>query len=588
MRKAIGYIRVSTDRQDFERQRNEIVEYAKKNDFLITKFFEDKQSGSDYDDRKGFQELLLYLDENPQIKIIIFDEISRMGRDTALQVATYKALSKKGVRVYTRGKGEFGTNKEDGLLFTVLSAISDYEKQTIIDRTSSGRRKVVKDGFTQTSQAPYGYNLVLTKKKNDRVIKRQTIEINQEEADVVKDIFKIVENGGSSYEVLRYLNSQNIRSPRGKKWCKSTVLNILHNTTYYGEWLFGKYVKNGKTKYSMSKRPKKDLLLVQVPAIITKEQFDKVQKNLKLRRFEFNPKNLKKVFLLQGLFKCQCGHSLQCISENKAGFRIYRCPERNIKGVSKKTCPISSIKADFIERILLQEIKAKIEDTSFLKEAKLKKLDNLTKPIKDLEKRKLLIEKQYISDNEKLKKYYEKSISLLESNPEKAFVFENLADELMESIRKNKTLLIDLDEKIRKKTSENIDFDLFKDIKKALKYIKKKDLEEFKFDNKKLDFVRSYIKNINIKILKKDTNKIRKEILSLKKGIFSKKNKSIRDLYFTVANKNNDIKKGALVVFELKIEFVNNYTMKIKLPYFHKNPDITRSYLKEESVEIIN
>jgi len=56
----------------------------------------------------------------------------------------YKQLSHKGIRIYTRGKGEFGKNKEDNLLFTVLSAIAEYEKQTIVDRTSSGRRRVVR------------------------------------------------------------------------------------------------------------------------------------------------------------------------------------------------------------------------------------------------------------------------------------------------------------------------------------------------------------------------------------------------------------------------------------------------------------
>ena len=128
MEQALGYIRVSTDKQDYERQRDEIMLYAKKMDFAVAKIFEDKQSGSDYDDRVGFQDLLIYLDENPHIKIIIFDEISRMGRDTAMQVTTYKELTRKGVRVFTRGKGEFGSNKEDNLLFTVLSAIADYEK----------------------------------------------------------------------------------------------------------------------------------------------------------------------------------------------------------------------------------------------------------------------------------------------------------------------------------------------------------------------------------------------------------------------------------------------------------------------------
>jgi len=55
MTKSVGYIRVSTDKQDFERQRDEITEYAKRNDFEIVRFFEDKHTGSDYKDRKVFR-----------------------------------------------------------------------------------------------------------------------------------------------------------------------------------------------------------------------------------------------------------------------------------------------------------------------------------------------------------------------------------------------------------------------------------------------------------------------------------------------------------------------------------------------------
>ena len=69
MTKSVGYIRVSTDKQDFERQRDEITDYAQRNDFHITKFFEDKHTGSDYKDRKGFQELLQYLEDHPDIQL---------------------------------------------------------------------------------------------------------------------------------------------------------------------------------------------------------------------------------------------------------------------------------------------------------------------------------------------------------------------------------------------------------------------------------------------------------------------------------------------------------------------------------------
>lgn len=294
MIKSVGYIRVSTDKQDFERQRDEITQYAAKNGFVITQFFEDKQSGSDYESRNGFQRLLQYLEEHGDVKVIIFDEISRMGRDTAEQVITYKKMAQKGIRIYTRGKGEFGKNKEDTLLFTVLSAIAEYEKQTIVDRTSSGRRRVVREGATQISIKPYGYNLLFTEKKDRVVLKRQFVEVNPGEAEVVRQIFRIVDDGGTTADVIRHLKKHRIRAPKGNDiWRGSTILRILHNPMYCGKWQFGKFYKNHRSKYSLSKRAAADLMVVKIPPIVPQELFDRVQVKIEALRQKFNPKNLK-------------------------------------------------------------------------------------------------------------------------------------------------------------------------------------------------------------------------------------------------------------------------------------------------------
>ncbi|MFZ1720558.1 MAG: recombinase family protein [Candidatus Moraniibacteriota bacterium] len=584
MENAVGYIRVSSEKQDYERQRDEIIQYAAKNNFTVVKFFEDKHSGSDYDERRGFQELLTFLDENSHIKIVIFDEISRMGRDTAMQVTTYKALSKKGIRIFTRGKGEFGSNKEDNLLFTVLSAIADYEKQTIIDRTSSGRRKVVRDGFTQISRRPYGYNLVLTVKQNRQVIKRQSIEVNKEEAEVVKRMFEIVAKNGTSFDALKYLSNSKVKPPKGKKWGKSTVLRILHNTTYYGEWRFGKYVKNHKTRYSLVKRKEEDLTIVNVPAIISKTLFDVVQEKLSKNKTSFNPRNSKSTFLLQGMLRCACGKLMQCYTEARTKERIYRCPQRNIAGVSEKTCQIHSFKADFIERIFLQEVKERIGDKEFLKEEKLKKLTTLKEPLNRLEKELDSTKESYESDIINLKQYYEKSVILQSSDPDKARIFEGLADNLLEKTKGHKETIGKLGEEIKKLKEKSIDYSSFKDLKKALAYITQKDIEEYDesaFD-KKVKLARTYLKEVGVRFLDEETEKLQRGVLELRsRGVYKKGNEGYRKLYFSVVNKEHTLRRSAAIVVGFEVNFVNNYQLLVKFPYLHDQPELLQNYAKE-------
>ncbi len=592
MIKAIGYIRVSTDQQDFERQRQEIVEYAKRNNFLVLKIFEDKHTGSEYEERAGFQDLLTYLSDFPEVKVVIFDEVSRMGRDTAHQVITYKQLSKRGIRIYTRGKGEFGNNKEDSLLFTVLSAIADYEKQTIIDRTSSGRRKVVKDGFTQTSQSPYGYDLILTQKKDRQVNKRQSIEIRQHEAPHVKEMFRIIDEGGTVYDIIKYFKSHAIRPRKGGlSWGKSSILRILHSTTYYGEWKFGKMVKNGKTKYSLSKRKSEDLITVKVPEIISKELFDRVQTKLYARKHELNPKNQKHIYLLKGITHCNCNHAISCYFEERTKTRIYRCPQRNVNGVIDKTCQIKSINADYIEKLLLIELRKKMSDSKFFEQVRKEELKNNQKPILSTEENIKTLERKIIQNDSLLKSYFEKSMSLVAENAEKAQIFEKMADDLLIVNKNHRVELDKLKSNYESQKKTVIDFDQLKTVRKALLAMSEQEIHDFNDNDQegKVQFVRKYIKEVKLMYRPVETVRLRSVIAKTRnEGIYKAENKHLKELYLTVFNKNHEIRaKSAIQVLSMDVSFVNNYTLPIEFIYFHEKPDLAVSYIADDKSLIL-
>jgi DNA invertase Pin-like site-specific DNA recombinase len=585
MIKSVGYIRVSTDKQDFERQRDEITQYAAKNDFVISQFFEDKQSGSDYKDRKGFQELLQYLEDHPDMQVIIFDEISRMGRDTAEQVIAYKQLSHKGIRIYTRGKGEFGKNKEDTLLFTVLSAIAEYEKQTIVDRTSSGRRRVVREGATQISIKPYGYNLLLTERKDRIVFKRQFVELNPEEAEVVRQIFRIVDDGGSVSDVIRHLKKHGIRTPEGNEiWGSSTVLRILHNSMYYGKWQFGKFYKNRKTKYSLSKRSASDLIIVDVPPIIPQDMFDRAQTKIKASREKFNPKNLKDTYLLKGIGICACGRMLQCYRETKSQKRIYRCPERNIEGIAQKTCPVNSLHADFVENILLTELKKNVENPDFFQEIKLQELQ-ARQSNADLFQTKISRLTQEIEEgNSLVKAYYEKAAKAELQNAGKSDILENLADSKLQEVEEKRQELKKLQDGLKKDENNALDLNVLENIQAALKDIGKQEVLAVSYSDqsRRLEFFRKYVNEVRVTILEQDTAALRETLGKLRQQkLFARGNVAIKELYRTCFTREHTLKTRAINVINCKVEFTGNLTVNIKFPYFHDKPEMAVSYVVE-------
>lgn len=590
MTKSVGYIRVSTDKQDFERQRDEITDYAQRNDFLITKFFEDKHTGSDYKDRKGFQELLQYLDDHPDIQVIIFDEISRMGRDTAEQVIAYKQLSRKGIRIYTRGKGEFGKNKEDTLLFTVLSAIAEYEKQTIVDRTSSGRRRVVREGATQISIKPYGYNLLLTERKDRVVFKRQFVEINENEAKVVREMFRILDEGGTTSDIIRYTRSNHTQSPQGNDlWGKSTVLRILHNPMYYGKWQFGKFYKNQKTRYSLSRRKESELIVVDVPPIISQELFARVQTKLRNVKERFNPKNLKDVYLLKSIGICECGRALQCYRDSKSQFRLYRCPERNIEGVSAKTCPIHSLRADFVEKILISELKSKVGNPEFFKDLKLQEILTKQNRAVALKTRIDGLLKEIEEGRNLAKAFYDKSAKCEMGNAEKSKIFETLADTKLQEIEAKTQEVKNLQTEIGKIQENAVDMGMLEDIKTALQRISVQHVDKIKHSNREgqQKFFKKYVKEVRVTVLEEETAALRETLGKLRQQkLFARGNKVIKELYRTCFTREHTLKSRAIQVVNCQVEFSGNLTVSIKFPYFHDKPELAVSYVVEGKIVV--
>jgi len=187
-----------------------------------------------------------------------------------------------------------------------------------------------------------------------------------------------------------------------------------------------------------------------------------------------------------------------------------------------------------------------------------------------------------------LKKYYEKSIAM--DNPDKAKAFEDLADEAVKKLVAKRQELASLEAQLETEKAKEIDYDVFKDLQKGLAHITKQEIEKFTGpQEKKLDFIRTYIRKVKVAVLADETDVLRQSILRLRdKGIYRQENKALRELYFTVANKEHALRgKTAIQMIALSVEFVNNFVLPISFPYFHERPDMAITYLNKQKTKII-
>ena len=313
--KGVIYSRVSTDDQEYARQTEDLVKYASANGItLICDPLEEKESGFN-DDRPKFNELLKFTKED--VDIILVWELTRLSRKSIKLQETVRNFMDKGIRIFAY-KDNFSTHNPDGsesemakMVLAMVATMAESEAKTLKERTMAGRfHKIVAEGHSYTTKKLLGYDIVDGK-----------LVINEEEAEIVRQMFNLCIEGYSATRIARTLKVQD----KVKVWGSSSVQVYLHNPTYKGERVYTS--KSGRTA------------TIKTPAIVSEEVWDKAQECIDARaisRVKGTVRNPSKS-LLRGILVCPaCGRKFtksfdtyKCVSN--ANIAYDRCGSTTIK-----------------------------------------------------------------------------------------------------------------------------------------------------------------------------------------------------------------------------------------------------------------
>ena len=149
MEKVALLVRVSTDKQDYQRQIVELTQYCSKVGWEVAETFANKVSGAKKnEDREEIQSLIEYVKTN-EIRRVVCLEISRLGRNTLEALKIIQTLNENGVSLYVKNYN-LETLTEDGkvnpiasLICTILLEIASMERLTIKERMESGRKQYI-------------------------------------------------------------------------------------------------------------------------------------------------------------------------------------------------------------------------------------------------------------------------------------------------------------------------------------------------------------------------------------------------------------------------------------------------------------
>jgi DNA invertase Pin-like site-specific DNA recombinase len=135
-RKVIGYIRVSTEKQDLDKQRHLLLEYAHEKQLHITEFVEIEMSSRKSNNARRINELLEKLQKGD---LLLVAELSRLGREMLQVLNIINDLSDKGVEIAFIRQPELSTSGEYGkLLLAIYSYFAETERTFISMRVKQG------------------------------------------------------------------------------------------------------------------------------------------------------------------------------------------------------------------------------------------------------------------------------------------------------------------------------------------------------------------------------------------------------------------------------------------------------------------
>ena len=180
MDKVVLLVRVSTDKQEYQRQINELTEYCNKVDWEIVKVFSNKISGvTKIEDREEIQSLIQYVKEN-KIDRVVCLEISRVGRNTLEALKIIQFLNENKVSLYVKNynletlDNNGNVNPITSLICTILLEISQMERLTIKERMESVRKQYIercrKDGIKMGRPSTYRKSVEVYKEQYQKEI----------------------------------------------------------------------------------------------------------------------------------------------------------------------------------------------------------------------------------------------------------------------------------------------------------------------------------------------------------------------------------------------------------------------------------
>ena len=350
MKRVIGYIRVSTDNQDLERQRVLIRKYCENKGYSLLRIEEDYAISGTVSNRNGLNSILNIT--NSVVDMVVVSELSRLSRqddifETLTQIHTIirnvdLVILDEPDKVYEAGKTII---LSDFLMLAIKAYGAADERKKIVSRMTTGKDSKVQAFplMLTDSNIPTGFKAV----PNPNYIKGATPKMllveDEERMQLVRDIFNYVANGLSLGKTAEKLNMLGYRTARNKPFYEQSIRTIINDSIYNGV----RYWKGMKLELPVKFISNEIWNLAHKKVQENKNYSGEAQKH-------YNP--------LKGIIKCPCGQT--SMYGRTSSCITYRCLDRIKMGI-KSPCTNVGIKAETLIYAVWKDVRLRTLDETY-------------------------------------------------------------------------------------------------------------------------------------------------------------------------------------------------------------------------------
>ncbi len=371
--KAAMYVRVSTYRQaltqTIEQQIQLLSEHSQTHGWPWCEdhiFRDDGFSGASLR-RPGLDRL------RDQVRNGAFDRVvmtapDRLARNYVHQMLLVVEFEHGGCQVEFIDR-PMSQDPHDQLLLQIRGAVAEYERSLIAERMRRGRRqKYQAGGLLPWTRPPYGFRVDPARPRDPAGVRLEPAEVA-----VVGELFAdYLQEGQSLKRVTKQLIERQIPTPSGRGWWnQATIRGILTNPVYTGTVYLGRSRPVQARQRHSALRPighdrgghqqtsqEEWVAVAQVPAIMSQEQFDRVQAKLAQNQQFARRNNTAHCYLLRALVSCgRC--RLACVGRSsRGGYAYYVCHGKHLTlaTLREEKCSARSIPVEQLDELVWKDV----------------------------------------------------------------------------------------------------------------------------------------------------------------------------------------------------------------------------------------